>query len=192
MLARLQPVGVHGQTHGATGRPPLESGCLESRARGIDKFITIGLCWGADNALRTCCVEPRVIGAGMIDFYAMPSLRYLTRLYSRRLLSARAAQQRGALLVDLCPLAGVIDPSQFDLAPVPTAAQRLALGCDAVVLDGAGLLGGPECGVIAGTDKLLDRIVSGLSGLWCVCWVVDEEPRCPQMRSITRGRIRFS
>lgn len=57
---------------------------------GIEKFVALGLCWGADNALRVCHEDPRVVGGAIIDFYFVPSLRYWVRLYGRRMFSPRS------------------------------------------------------------------------------------------------------
>ncbi|MEM7203282.1 MAG: amino acid adenylation domain-containing protein [Planctomycetota bacterium] len=58
--------------------------------RSFDRFVTLGFCWGADNALRVACTDERVVGAAMADFYAAPSARYFMRLYWRRLASWRS------------------------------------------------------------------------------------------------------
>ncbi len=58
-----------------------------AEARGVPAFVPMGMCWGADNSMRTALADPRVAGALLFDFYARPSARYLTRLYARRLLS---------------------------------------------------------------------------------------------------------
>lgn len=78
---------------------------------------------------------------------------------------ASLAQQRGAALVDVCPLAGLIDPLKFGLPSVPTIADRFAAGCDAVVIDGSGLLGGPECGVILASEELLRPLLDSRRGV---------------------------
>lgn len=58
--------------------------------RGIEKFVMSGVCWGADNAVRVCAADPRVIGVAAIDFYAVASVRHLFRIYPARLLVARS------------------------------------------------------------------------------------------------------
>jgi L-seryl-tRNA(Ser) seleniumtransferase len=66
------------------------------------------------------------------------------------------AKRSNAILVDVTPLAGVIDPAAHGLQSVETLRERLASGADLVVADGAGLLGGPVCGIIIGKRKLVE------------------------------------
>ena len=48
---------------------------------GVNKFIIIGLCTGADNAHRTAVADKRVIGCVFLDGYAYPTPRfYLYRI----------------------------------------------------------------------------------------------------------------
>ena len=48
---------------------------------GVNKFIIIGLCTGADNAHRVAVADKRVIGCVFLDGYAYPTLRfYLYRI----------------------------------------------------------------------------------------------------------------
>jgi len=62
--------------------------CLQS-TRGIQHFLMVGICWGADNALRVSGADERVVGASLVDFYAVNSLRCFLRQYPRRLLSSK-------------------------------------------------------------------------------------------------------
>ena len=59
-------------------------------ARGVSRFLAVGICWGADNALRIAKEDPRIVGAGLVDFYFVNSTRYLLRLYRGRVLSWRS------------------------------------------------------------------------------------------------------
>lgn len=70
--------------------------------------------------------------------------------------AAQLAQQRSVLLIDVAPFAGLIDPQEHGLASVATISQRLAAGADLAIVDGAGLLGGPSCGLIFGRRELID------------------------------------
>ncbi len=58
--------------------------------RGIRRFLAVGVCWGADNALRLCRADTRLVGGGLIDFYFVLSLHHWMRLYGGRVLSARS------------------------------------------------------------------------------------------------------
>ncbi len=85
---------------------------------------------------------------------------------------ADAARQRDACLIDAASAAGVIDPAAHGLQAVETIGQRLAAGADLVVVDGAGLLAGPPCGLIVGRRRLVSMIedhplasLAGIDGL---------------------------
>jgi seryl-tRNA(Sec) selenium transferase len=60
-------------------------------------------------------------------------------------------------LIDVAPAAGSIDPIIHGFTAVPTIAGRIAAGADLVVVDGAGLLGGPACGLIVGRRKFVEQ-----------------------------------
>lgn len=63
------------------------------RTRGIEQFVLLGLCWGADNVVRVAAVDERAIGVVAVDFYAVSSARYLARFYLPRLFHARSWAQ---------------------------------------------------------------------------------------------------
>lgn len=67
-----------------------------------------------------------------------------------------AASERAACLVDVAPLAGLFDPADYGLPSSPTIKQRLTDGADVVVVDGAGLLGGPSCGLVLGVRHFVE------------------------------------
>lgn len=74
-------------------------------------------------------------------------------------LAALAEQKlHEACLIDAEPLAGTIDPSAYGLDSVATIGERLAAGADLVVVDGAGLVGGPACGVALGSRELVEPL----------------------------------
>ena len=64
--------------------------------------------------------------------------------------------------VAIAPHAGILDPAEWGLESVPPIASRLQ-EADVVVLDGAGLLGGPTCGIIVGRQSTISQL-SGASG----------------------------
>ncbi|MEM9659621.1 MAG: hypothetical protein AAF961_14775, partial [Planctomycetota bacterium] len=73
---------------------------------------------------------------------------------------AEIAQPCGAAVVDVCPLAGLIDPAAYGFPAVPTLGDRIASGADIVIADGGGLLGGPRCGVVLGAEPLVARVAA--------------------------------
>jgi pimeloyl-ACP methyl ester carboxylesterase len=58
-------------------------------ARGVRRFILMGLCSGADNAFQIARADERVVGAAMIDGYAYRTLGFHWRYWSERLASGR-------------------------------------------------------------------------------------------------------
>ncbi len=57
---------------------------------GIDKFVLIGLCSGADDAFRVSRLQTRVCGLVLLDGYAYPTGRFYMKRYARKLLSIPA------------------------------------------------------------------------------------------------------
>lgn len=74
--------------------------------------------------------------------------------------AAQLAKAAGAQCVDVAPFAGLVNPQSHGLAAVETIRDRLAAGADLVVVDGAGLLGGPSCGLLFGRRLLIDAAAS--------------------------------
>jgi L-seryl-tRNA(Ser) seleniumtransferase len=73
--------------------------------------------------------------------------------------AARLAKAANAQFIDVAPLAGLVNPQSHGLAAVETIRERLA-AADLVVIDGAGLLGGPSCGLLFGRRALIDAAAS--------------------------------
>lgn len=52
----------------------------------------------------------------------------------------------------------VVDIARFGLPREPTLAEEIAAGLDLVAVSGDKLLGGPQCGIVAGRAELIDRM----------------------------------
>ena len=57
------------------------------RMRGIETFVPMGLCSGADMAFEVAKVDERVIGVGLLDLWAYRTPGYYLRRYGPKLLS---------------------------------------------------------------------------------------------------------
>jgi len=68
-----------------------------------------------------------------------------------------ASQCEGATVVS-SPVIGLLDPAEFGHEHVETIADRLHGGADLVVVDGSGLLGGPRCGIVVGSNSSLKKL----------------------------------
>lgn len=63
---------------------------LLANARGLEQFILMGICSGADNSVRVAYEDARVAGAALIDSYAFPTPQYFWYSYRKRLLNVRS------------------------------------------------------------------------------------------------------
>jgi pimeloyl-ACP methyl ester carboxylesterase len=61
-----------------------------AKAKGVQSFILIGLCSGADMAHETAVADERVAGLLLLDAWAYKNLAYKVRRYGPRLLDVRA------------------------------------------------------------------------------------------------------
>ncbi|HET9494851.1 MAG TPA: L-seryl-tRNA(Sec) selenium transferase, partial [Chloroflexia bacterium] len=73
---------------------------------------------------------------------------------------AELAHRFGVLLIDDIGSGALLDTSAFGLAPEPLVQASLLSGADLVLFSGDKLLGGPQCGIIAGRASLIARLRS--------------------------------
>jgi L-seryl-tRNA(Ser) seleniumtransferase len=67
------------------------------------------------------------------------------------------AVRRRVPVVDCLPYAPLVDLADCGLAEEPVFGQSLQTGVDLAITDGAGLVGGPSCGLIIGRREAIDR-----------------------------------
>ncbi len=71
---------------------------------------------------------------------------------------ASTAREHGVLLLDDLGSGVLIDTAQFGMTHEPTVQESLSGGADLVLFSGDKLLGGPQCGIIAGRADLIERL----------------------------------
>ncbi|HXU22898.1 MAG TPA: L-seryl-tRNA(Sec) selenium transferase [Tepidiformaceae bacterium] len=71
---------------------------------------------------------------------------------------AGLAQERGLLLLDDLGSGALIDTAAYGMTHEPMAQESLAAGADLVLFSGDKLLGGPQCGIIAGRATLIAEL----------------------------------
>ncbi len=84
----------------------------------------------------------------IVGFTAMPTVADLATL----------AHKNGVLLYEDIGSGALIDLRKYGLADEPVAADSIRDGADIVSFSGDKLLGGPQCGIIAGKRGLIERI----------------------------------
>ncbi len=72
----------------------------------------------------------------------------------------RIAHARDLPVIDDIGSGALIDFAQFGFSDEPIAAESIRAGADLVLFSGDKLLGGPQCGVIAGREKLVRKIAA--------------------------------
>lgn len=68
------------------------------------------------------------------------------------------ARERGVLLFDDLGSGCLVDTAQFGMTHEPTVQESIGAGVDLVMFSGDKLLGGPQCGIIAGRGPLVAEL----------------------------------
>ena len=84
----------------------------------------------------------------VIGFTAEPSLAEL----------ADVAHANGALLLDDLGSGCLVETAAYGMAHEPTVQESIRAGADLALFSGDKLLGGPQCGIIAGRAELVERL----------------------------------
>ena len=71
---------------------------------------------------------------------------------------AALARELGVLAFEDLGSGALVDLARFGLEHEPTVAEEIAAGMDLVAFSGDKLLGGPQCGIIAGRSDLIERL----------------------------------
>jgi L-seryl-tRNA(Ser) seleniumtransferase len=71
---------------------------------------------------------------------------------------AGIARHHNVLLVDDLGSGCLVPTAPYGLAPEPTVQESVAAGADLILFSGDKLLGGPQCGVIAGSSRCLAEL----------------------------------
>lgn len=71
---------------------------------------------------------------------------------------AALARERGLLMLDDVGSGALLDTARFGLQPEPLVQDSLKAGADLVLFSGDKLLGGPQCGIIAGKAEAVARL----------------------------------
>ncbi len=72
--------------------------------------------------------------------------------------AARELVRPSSAEFDEARFAGLVNPEEHGLAAYGTISERLQAGKELVVVDGAGLLGGPPCGIVLGKREQVEEI----------------------------------
>lgn len=134
-------LAVYGDANAAE---PIDWRWIAARAGAVPRFVAAGGARAEDVAAAAAIVRTPEAddGAAGVDLGAL----------------AAAASAKSACLIDVAPIAGVTNPQDYGFQSVATISARLAAGADLVVVDGAGLLGGPACGIAVGRRSVVEQL----------------------------------
>jgi L-seryl-tRNA(Ser) seleniumtransferase len=103
---------------------------------------------GAAGAETSAIMRVHASNFRLVGFTSSPAIEELAGL----------AHRLGVLLVDDVGSGALIDPARYGLAHEPLVQDSLRAGADLVLFSGDKLLGGPQCGIIAGKASLVGRL----------------------------------
>jgi L-seryl-tRNA(Ser) seleniumtransferase len=128
----------------ARAAEPIDWRWIAARAGAVPRFVGSGAARADDVAGAAAIVrtpEADDVEAG-VDLGALAAI----------------ASARSACLIDVAPIAGVMSSHDYGYQVVAPISARLAAGADLVVADGAGLLGGPSCGIVVGRRGAVEQL----------------------------------
>lgn len=79
--------------------------------------------------------------------------------------SAQELCRSSGVNCDIARYAGFLNPSNYGYASLPTISEHPNEKADAILVDGAGLIGGPPCGIVLGRSEVIERISSASATL---------------------------
>ncbi len=103
-------------------------------------------------------IDPELTGALLKVHPSNFEVVGFTKTISTKELSKLAAKHDLPLIDDIGSGA-LLDYAQFGLQNEPVAADSIRDGADLILFSGDKLIGGPQCGIIAGKKKYVDRIL---------------------------------
>lgn len=106
---------------------------------------------GAINSQTSMLLHVHTSNYRVVGFAECPGIREI----------ANVAHQHGLLAVDDLGSGALIDLSMYGLPREPVARESIEAGADLVCFSGDKLLGGPQCGVIAGRRELIEQLQAG-------------------------------
>ncbi|QEG23205.1 L-seryl-tRNA(Sec) selenium transferase [Mariniblastus fucicola] len=103
-------------------------------------------------------IDPELTGALLKVHPSNFEVIGFTKTISTKELSKLAAKHDLPLIDDIGSGA-LLDYAQFGLRNEPVASESIRDGADLILFSGDKLIGGPQCGIIAGKKKYVDRIL---------------------------------
>ena len=103
-------------------------------------------------------IDPELTGALLKVHPSNFEVVGFTKTISTKEMSILAAKH-GLPLIDDIGSGALVDYAQFGLRNEPVAAQSIRDGADVILFSGDKLIGGPQCGIVAGKKKYIDKIL---------------------------------